>query len=235
MHIANHMEEIAFTVVSKPYKAWDFYTDRASSPHMAAATDECPGLPYTPPAARKHPYTSPRPYANVGKTIGEFGDAAVAPMQLGRSSHKSQGKINLDTLPSVQRPFSCIHGLITPRSWHVAGLSAASFHLAGTFRSTEAKRSTRLSPNSTMSLVFVQSTEVTIVIHVRQTLTQYVMRVGTSEYLQSSILPRLRLTLKGPDTLAFARKVCSWLNLPVGHEESFKPKKRNRNARGRVS
>jgi hypothetical protein len=83
-----------------------------------------------------------------------------------------------------------------------------------------------------MSLLFVQATEV---IHVRQTPTQYVMPVGTSEYARSSMFPRLRLTLKGPGTLAFAEKVCSWLNLPVGHEESFKPKRRNRDARGRVS
>ena len=74
------MEEIAFTVVNKPYEAWDFYTDRASSPHMAAATDECPGLPRTSPAAQKYPHTSPRLYANVGKTVDKVEGAAAAPM-----------------------------------------------------------------------------------------------------------------------------------------------------------
>lgn len=39
-HIGRHMEEIAFTVVTKPYKAWDFYSDSASdqSPSSAGGT-----------------------------------------------------------------------------------------------------------------------------------------------------------------------------------------------------
>ena len=29
-HVSRHMEEIAFTVVTKPYEDWDFYTDASS-------------------------------------------------------------------------------------------------------------------------------------------------------------------------------------------------------------
>ena len=29
-HVARHMEEIAFMVVTKPYEDWDFYTDASS-------------------------------------------------------------------------------------------------------------------------------------------------------------------------------------------------------------
>jgi hypothetical protein len=143
---------------STSHEAWDFYTDRASSSHMAAATDECPRLPRTSPTAQKYPHTSPRLSSNVRKTVGEVGDATAAPMQLGRSSHKSQGKPTLIHCHSVQRPFSCVYGLITPRSQHVAGLSAASFH---SLVRSEAQSSTRLSPNSTVSSTFIQPTEVT--------------------------------------------------------------------------
>ena len=30
-HVGRHMEEIAFTVVTKPYEDWDFYTDASSA------------------------------------------------------------------------------------------------------------------------------------------------------------------------------------------------------------
>lgn len=30
-HICRHMEEIAFTVVTKPYEDWDFYSDASST------------------------------------------------------------------------------------------------------------------------------------------------------------------------------------------------------------
>lgn len=33
-HVARHMEEIAFTVVTKPYEDWDFYSDASSVKHQ---------------------------------------------------------------------------------------------------------------------------------------------------------------------------------------------------------
>lgn len=35
------MEEIAFTVVTKPYKDWDFYSDVDASSFRNQGTDEC--------------------------------------------------------------------------------------------------------------------------------------------------------------------------------------------------
>ena len=50
-HVARHMEVIAFMVVTKPYKDWDFYTDASSvndlgTDNPRSTTASCDAKPY---------------------------------------------------------------------------------------------------------------------------------------------------------------------------------------------
>ena len=148
---------------------------------------------------------------------------------------KAREKSTLIHCHSVQRSFLCLrtHNTeATARCWPERRVISLSWHV----QRHRGKEFNKIeSEFDDVIDIYTTDRSHTIVIHVRQTPTQYVMRVGTSEYVWSSMLPRLRLTGKGPGTLAFVEKVCSYLNLPVGHEESFKPKKHNCNVRGRVS
>ena len=38
-HVARHMEEIAFAVVTKPYEDWDFYSDASSVKHQGTSDE----------------------------------------------------------------------------------------------------------------------------------------------------------------------------------------------------
>ena len=39
-HIERHMEEVAFAVVSKPYKEWDFYSDSSSKSYRTSRPND---------------------------------------------------------------------------------------------------------------------------------------------------------------------------------------------------
>ena len=45
VHLGRHMEEIAFSVVTKPYEDWDFYSDNSTKADNAVQV-----TPYSPPA-----------------------------------------------------------------------------------------------------------------------------------------------------------------------------------------